>query len=95
MAQVIKFPTKSQGFDGLEWLGDDTRQQSIAALRFVLDSLIAGTVQPTEMLIMYGDHNKNETVWAYLNLGFSQDRLTEAMCRVLDDVEERADRDRE
>jgi hypothetical protein len=89
MAQVIRFPEHRQS----KWISASTRQQCVLALQFVLDSIRSGEVDPTEMFIMYGTDNGVETTWAYLSLGFDPDGLTKAMCRVLDDVEERADDD--
>jgi len=85
MAEVIRFPVEfsERRLDG------DTRQRCLLALRFVFDSIRSGKVDPTKMFIMYGTRNGAETIWSYLNLGFDPDGLTIAMCRVLDDVEER------
>lgn len=90
MAEVIRFPNKYREFGDLD---GDTRQRCMLALRFVFDNIRSGKVDPTEMFLMYGTRDGAETIWSYLNLGFDPKGLTKAMCRVLDDVEER-DEDR-
>ena len=85
MAEVIRFPLdySEPRLDG------DTRRRCILALRFVLNSIRSGEVDPTKMFIMYSTREDAETIWSYLNLGFDPEGLTKAMCKVLDDVEER------
>ena len=86
MAEVIRFPVEYKE----QWhLDGDTRQRCLLALRYVFDSIRSGKVAPTEMFLMYGTRDGAETIWSYLNLGFEPEGLTKAMCRVLDDVEER------
>jgi hypothetical protein len=89
MAQVIKFPKHRQS----RWIGSSTRLRCMMALEFVARTIRSGKVTPTEMFIVYGTRNNGETTWSYLNLDFDPKLLTVAMCRVLDDVEERADDD--
>lgn len=98
MAEVIRFPIE---YRESEHLDDDTRNHYMMALRFVLNSIRSGEVDPTKMFLMYGTRERKgdarlgasdtETIWSYLNLGFDPDGLTKAMCRVLDDIEERND----
>lgn len=86
MAEVIRFP-QHRHFE----LGGSTRHRCILALEFVSKTIRSGDVTPTEMLIMYGTRNGDETIWSYLNLGFDPKLLTVAVCRILNDVEERDD----
>jgi hypothetical protein len=89
MAQTFGFPPLPHEPSAKSSLGKGVRHDCLTALRFVYNSIRTGAVQPTKMFIVYGTRDGAETIWSYLNLGFDPNGLTKAVCRVLDDVEDR------
>jgi hypothetical protein len=86
MAKIIKFPERLElPHDILNESG--IRYRCLQALRFLFNSIRAGT-RPSKMMVIYEGTDENKTIY-YLNLGYRAGELTTAVLQVQRDMVEK------